>query len=79
MTPDYTVEFVWIMAKYQACSKEHVEALLRTPTIKRHTSKHRQRLAELVKAWEIRDMAEDEAMPAPSRVDPGNRSYASQP
>lgn len=79
MTPDYTVEFVWIMAKYQACSKEHVEALLRTPTIKRHTSKHRQRLAELVKAWEVPDVAEDEAMPAPSRVDPGNRSYASQP
>ena len=52
LTPDYTVEFVWIMAKYQSCERAVIEQLLRTPTIKRHTSNHRSRLNELVATWE---------------------------
>ena len=48
LAPDYTVEFVWIMAKYRACSREAVQQLLRTPTMKKHTSRFQHRLAELV-------------------------------
>jgi len=51
LTPDYTIEFVWIMSKYKACSREAVEQLLRTPTIKKHTFGHRDRLQELVSEW----------------------------
>ena len=47
MKADYTVEFVWIMAKYQACSRANIEQLLRTPTIKRVTEGHVGRLREL--------------------------------
>ena len=49
MKPDYTVEFVWIMAKFQACSREDAEALLRTPKIKKHTLALRERLVEIVR------------------------------
>jgi hypothetical protein len=51
MTPDYTLEFVWIMAKYHACSKAHIEALLRTPSMKRHVSEHRARLGQMLAEW----------------------------
>ena len=47
LIPDYTVEFVWIMAKYQACSRPTIEQLLRTPTITKHVAQFRERLAEL--------------------------------
>ena len=51
MTPDYTIEFVWIMARFNACNKSVAETLLRTPTIKRHTKKHSQRLGEIFSDW----------------------------
>jgi hypothetical protein len=51
LKPEYTVEFVWIMAKYRACDRESVEALLRTPTMKAHTTAHRAKLSELVASW----------------------------
>ena len=41
LKPDYTVEFAWIMSKYKACSLEHLQELLRTPTIKAHIAGHR--------------------------------------
>jgi hypothetical protein len=47
LIPDYTVEFVWIMAKYQACSQPVIAQLLRTPTITKHVVSFRERLAEL--------------------------------
>ena len=52
MKADYTVEFVWIMAKYHACSRESLEQLLRTPTIKKVTSGYAGRLRELIATWE---------------------------
>ncbi|MEX2672835.1 MAG: ankyrin repeat domain-containing protein [Phycisphaeraceae bacterium] len=52
LEPDYTLEFVWIMAKYQACTFETVQELLRTPTIKSHMASHRERLQELLACWE---------------------------
>ncbi len=48
LTPDYTVEFVWILSRYKACSRKAVEQLLRTPAIKKHASRFQDRLAELV-------------------------------
>ena len=47
LIPDYTVEFIWIMAKYQACSRPVAEQLLRTSTITKHVARFRERLAEL--------------------------------
>lgn len=51
MTPDYTLEFVWIMAKYQSCTRESIKALLDSPTIKASLSEHRSKLAELLAKW----------------------------
>ncbi|MCO6043304.1 ankyrin repeat domain-containing protein [Aeoliella sp. ICT_H6.2] len=51
MTPDYTLEFVWIMGKYKACSKQVITSLVHTPKIKRHTAKCSERLAELLEIW----------------------------
>ena len=48
MTPDYTIEFVWIMSKFQASSRSDIEALVRTPTMKRHLAPRSGRLAELL-------------------------------
>ena len=47
LIPDYTVEFVWIMAKYQTCSRSVIEQLLRTPSITRHVVHFQERLVEL--------------------------------
>lgn len=52
MTPDYTMEFVWIMQKYNACEVDSVAELLRTPTIKSHAAEHRQRLNQILDNWE---------------------------
>ncbi|MGM0427885.1 MAG: ankyrin repeat domain-containing protein [Thermodesulfobacteriota bacterium] len=51
MSVDYTVEFVWIMAKYDGCSRDTIEQLLRTPTIRRHVVKHQPRIQELLKEF----------------------------
>jgi hypothetical protein len=51
MTAEYTVEFIWIMEKYRACSKTDIEILLRTPTIKRHTAEYRQELGKILSRW----------------------------
>ena len=48
LAPDYTVKFVWIMAKYQACSQYIMAQLLRTPTITKHVARFRERLDELI-------------------------------
>jgi ankyrin repeat protein len=51
MAPDYTVEFVWIMSKFKACSLDSIKALLRTPKIKAHVAKHSQRIQEMISSW----------------------------
>ncbi len=55
MSPDYTVEFVWIMAKYNACKREDLEELLRAPTLKSLVSKHAPRINELLRSFEEAD------------------------
>jgi hypothetical protein len=52
MTPDYTMEFVWIMSKYCACELAPITELLGTPTMKTHTANHRPRLSQILERWE---------------------------
>lgn len=33
LTPDYTIEFAWIMSKYASCSKECIQELIATPSM----------------------------------------------
>ncbi len=51
LTADYTVEFVWLMSKFTACSKEAVQSLLATPSMKKHVLRHAARLQEILLAW----------------------------
>ena len=48
MAPDYTVEFIWIMSKYQACTQDAITELLRTSTIRAVVAGHTKRINELV-------------------------------
>jgi hypothetical protein len=51
LAPDYTVEFVWIMRKYNACTKECIQNLLRTPSLRSLISQHADRIRELESSW----------------------------
>ena len=48
LTPDYTVEFIWIMSRYQACRRDEVEELIRTPAIKALISERMDRISRLM-------------------------------
>jgi hypothetical protein len=50
MTSDYTVEFVWIMSRYNGCSRETVEQLFRPAPIRNLVQKHQSRINELIAA-----------------------------
>lgn len=52
LTPEYTLEFLWIMSQYKSCTKEVILDLVRTPTMKHHLAKHAERLHELLSKWE---------------------------
>ena len=52
MSNDYIVEFMWIMAKYNACSRENIEQLIRTPAMRRHIAKHQTRVSEVLEEFE---------------------------
>ena len=62
LTPDYIVEFVWIMWKYGGCARESVLELLRTPSVRAHVSDHRVRLNELLNDW--REPSQSDVSPA---------------
>jgi hypothetical protein len=47
MAPGYVVEFVWLMQRYQACSRKDIEALLGTPAMAKLKANERGRLAAL--------------------------------
>lgn len=51
MLPDYTMEFAWIMARFQACTKQQIEQLIKSPTMKRHLTQHAQQLREIIEKW----------------------------
>ena len=48
MDPDYTVEFVWIMSKFQTFSLESLKQILKTPAIRRHVERQETRIEELI-------------------------------
>jgi len=48
MKVDYTVELVWIMSKYNSCSRASLEQLLKTPTIRKHVANQLPRINELL-------------------------------
>lgn len=52
MKPDYTVEFIWLLAKFGACPRDCVEALIGTPSMKRHIAAHRERIQEFLNSWD---------------------------
>ncbi|MFO7557332.1 MAG: hypothetical protein R6X10_00765 [Desulfobacterales bacterium] len=49
MNPDYTVEFIWIMSKYNACKRKDIEELIRTPSIRSLIYQYMERVNELLK------------------------------
>ena len=49
MKPDYTVEFIWIMSKYNASTRENIEELIRTPSIRSLIYQHMTRVNEFLK------------------------------
>jgi hypothetical protein len=52
LKPDYTVEFVWIMSKYKACTLDRIQQLLSpSSSIRPHVFDHSQRVDELLASW----------------------------
>ena len=52
MKSDYTVEFIWIISKFSASTRENIEQLIRTPTMRALLSAHQTRINEIVAAFE---------------------------
>jgi len=48
MKPDYTVEFIWIMSKFNASRQEDIEELIRTPSIRSLISQHSDSVAKMM-------------------------------
>jgi hypothetical protein len=48
MKSDYMVELAWIMSKYKSCSRNALEQLLKTPTIRKHVAEKLPRINELL-------------------------------
>lgn len=48
MKSDYLLEFIWIMGGYQACSRETIEQLIKTPNIKKLISEKREMVERLL-------------------------------
>ena len=53
MSDDYAVEFVWIMSKYDGCSREDIKQLIRTPAIRRHIARHQSRIEGLLNEFVV--------------------------
>jgi len=49
MKPDYTVEFIWIMTKYNAGKREDIEELIRTASIRSLVHQNMERVNDLLK------------------------------
>jgi hypothetical protein len=50
MKADYTVEFIWIMTKYQAARRKDIEELFRTPSIRSVISVYLKKLAKMIQS-----------------------------
>ena len=51
MKPDYTLEFIWIIAGYNACAREVIEELMRPKSMRALVSKHQNRINELMESF----------------------------
>ena len=51
MTSDYTMEFIWIMSEYHACTRNTIDDLLKHPVLRTMVSKHIDRLKTLLKCF----------------------------
>lgn len=51
LKPEYTVELVWIMRRYNSCTKADVAELLRTPSIKSHIAQQSGSISPLLTEW----------------------------
>jgi hypothetical protein len=56
MRPDYTVEFIWIMSGYNACTRSVIEELMRPKTIRTLVSKHQNRVSELIETLQSSEL-----------------------
>ena len=50
MATEYVVEFVWLMQRYQACTRKDIETLLGTPAMRKLVASEQKRLVDLVAA-----------------------------
>jgi len=48
MKSDYVMEFIWIISEYHACTRKHVETLVKTASMRSLLSKHLNRLDEML-------------------------------
>lgn len=48
MTPDYALEFIWLVHEYRAARRRDVQELIRTPSMVRHLKAERPRVTRLV-------------------------------
>ncbi|WP_419194101.1 hypothetical protein [Novipirellula herctigrandis] len=55
MKPEYTVEFISLMARFQAARRQDVEGLIRTPTIKKVIGKYCRRIDEQLELFVVDD------------------------
>ena len=51
MRSDYVMEFIWIMSEYRACTRETIEALMKTPTIRSLISKHTTKFNDFMESF----------------------------
>ena len=52
MKAEYTVEFVWIMTKFNGCDRADLNNLLRTPTMKNHLGTFLKKVNQMIRDWE---------------------------
>jgi hypothetical protein len=48
MKPDFTIEFIWIMTKYNASTRKNLEQLFRTPTIRALVAAHLPKIQKMI-------------------------------
>ena len=48
MKPDFTIEFIWIITKYNASTRKNLEQLVRTPTIRALVAAHLPKIQKMI-------------------------------
>ena len=58
LTPDYTVELIWILSGYKAARPEDTEELIKAPSMRRHVADHLLRINGLIQTLRSADPEE---------------------